>query len=228
VKKIVFAALVACVCFGFLAGMAGADMSVYVAYTYTPLIFTAHFDGYYTGGVYAGQYNLTYPVGVSNLSTIGYCIDLESSSPPESRLLTVAALSDAPIPNMTGQTAMGDSKAALLSQLWGQHHSEVTDANTAASFQLAVWEIVFETSGTLDVTKDSFTTSGGTQAQSWLDSLDPDGSKANLVALTNNGKQDVVVEVTGLAGGEVPAPSALLLCLIGMGFAGVARRIKRS
>ena len=94
-------------------------------------------------------------------------------------------------------------------------------AQQAAEFQLAIWEIVYETSGTYDISTGSVRSdsyNSGTNAL--LSSLDGTGRHAELVALTNSTYQDLLAEV-------VPAPGALALSSLGMMAIGWLRSRKR-
>lgn len=86
----------------------------------------------------------------------------------------------------------------------------------AAEFQLAVWEIVFETSGVYNIGNGSLRSNdlnAGTNAL--LSSLDGLGPKANLVALTHPEYQDMLA--------QVPAPGAIGLGSFGLTLLGWLR-----
>ena len=139
------------------------------------------------------------------------CIDLLQDSASGSMTYNVLMPADAPVPG----TTMGPVKAALLQELWGRYfHSQAElDPQKAEAFSAAVWEIVFESDSTLDVTVGTgFSCTGlatgmDTLANSWLASLDGTGPKADLRALTHETYQDYLV--------EVPEPASLLLITLG-------------
>jgi len=86
----------------------------------------------------------------------------------------------------------------LLSELWGRDYGKIGDADTAAAFQLAVWEIVYDEPA-LDLKGGMFRIKGAIEsqayfktAQSWLGELDGSGPKADLLAMSNPRFQDQV------------------------------------
>ncbi len=101
---------------------------------------------------------------------------------------------------------MGAGKADLMRELFGRYYPVIgapIDALHASAMQIAIWEIVRENSGTLNVS------TGNTQfrnpqdpatvalAQSYLSSLDGSGPRASdLYALTAVGVQDIIVQAT--------------------------------
>lgn len=114
----------------------------------------------------------------------------------------------APVAQVPNTSPMGATKADELSELWGRYFSIVVDNDSAAAFQLAVWEIVNDTQ--LDLHAGNFqtvlgpgqTTDGAyvALAQGWLNSLDGTGPKQHLVGLTNSDYQDQIT--------TIPAPAA--------------------
>jgi hypothetical protein len=144
---------------------------------------------------------------------------IQSPSYNNSAMYEVVDLTEAPNPTVIGMT-MTSERAALLEELWGRYHSTTMTADQAAAFQLAVWELVYETSGTYDISAGSVRSDSlNAETNALLDSLDGAGPKASLVALTSPIYQDLLA--------EVPAPGALALGSLGMGLIGWLRSRKR-
>lgn len=162
-----------------------------------------------TGGTYSGP-------GPSVGDPINsFCIELtQYISYGGSYTYNVVELKDASL----HPVGMGQAKADMISALWGQHHSDSMTIDEAAAFQISVWEIVHDTGS--DITSGNFkvTTVSGfvTLAQDWLSTLDLNGPKASLLAMSRDGYQDHVF--------EVPTPGAAGLMLTGATLFGVRRR----
>jgi hypothetical protein len=154
------------------------------------------------------------------------------------------ALQDAP--RRTGASeAMDAVKSNLIRELWAQWSSDLTTATRAEAFQVAIWNIIYDTDFSVASGSGTFylTTAKGhaaqtadvrTQANLYLDYLavhDPTGSgslsMANLVALSNLGAQDQVTLLNpgylppSSGGGEpqfvpAPAPPTAILALMGL------------
>ena len=177
----------------------------------------------YAGNVVAGYY--THDIqAAGGLGThiddplFGFCMDISQRPAPVYAPFDVVDLTGAPNPTFIGTTITND-KADMLRELWGRHYSKALTNQQAAEFQLAVWEIVFERSGTYDIGAGSLLSTsynGGTNAL--LNSLDGLGPKANLMALTNPEYQDILAAV------PVPAPGAIMLGAIGTALVGWVRR----
>jgi hypothetical protein len=101
---------------------------------------------------------------------------------------------------------MGAAKASAIRELWGRFRTAIGSDNTkAAAFQMAVWEIVTETSRDLSSgvfragTDNASEIAIKNQAQSWLNQITGTGPKANLLALSSPTDQDLVFEVPTLS-----------------------------
>ena len=131
----------------------------------------------------------------------------------------VVPLTEAPNPTFIGNT-LTPARAAMLEELWGRYHSTTMTAQQAAEFQLAIWEIVYETSGTFDISSGSVRSDSlNADTNALLNSLDGTGPMANLVALTHPVYEDLLA--------EVPAPGAISLAGLGMAVIGWLRTRKQ-
>jgi hypothetical protein len=182
--------------------------------------------GTVTESGWAGVYNFVNSTGDLTGSLDAFCIDVNQGiSQGETVTFEVQPLEAAPTPG----TAMGDGKADLIRELWGRDFALIGENNRrAAAFQIAVWEIINETSGTLNLSNGYFGATASdsatiTLANSWLSELDGTGPMANiLVALTSDNRQDYVVQ-------GAPAPTGFVLGAIGaLPLAFVAARRRRN
>ena len=188
-----------------------------VGYTLTAPNITA------SGSANAGGF-LTSLNGGTSFTT--YCVDLYHSISMEPTYTDYSVVSGASYafatPNPTNASAN-----ANLGKLFAAGHA-VNNAQTEAAFQLAVWEITYETSGSFNLMSGdaSFTGNSATLslAQSWLDGLQGVGSASALTVLSSPTHQDVVYTT------PVPEPEtyALMLAgLMGIGFVAKRRQAKR-
>lgn len=100
----------------------------------------------------------------------------------------------------------------------------VTTAKEEAAFQIAVWEIAYETTGSYNLSSGSASFSGGTAASSgalmlassWLNNLAASGP--SIAVLESPQHQDVIYA-------PIPEPSTMAMMLAGLlGLGGLARR----
>ena len=213
----------------------------------------------YTGGIFtfqrtANAANNTFaetllpnsPAGVF----YGICLELnESIASGSTHVWHVETVDKAPIdasglPSLSGGMGLATAEmiAKLVTRALGGSLSNafgLTETQQVA-LQMAVWEIVYETAATFDVTAGNigvgfsslgFGTAGGipayatdnagaiAQANAWLTGLGAFAAASNLFALTKDGVQDFLV--------QTPLPAAAWLMISGLlGLFGIARRRK--
>lgn len=124
-------------------------------------------------------------------------------------------------------TPLGASVVGQLGALLKNALALVTDAKSAAAFQLAAWEISNESNGALNLGAGAFTVTAagqGTQAlaQSWLDLITNGTWKKNnqVMILQAPGTQDLLTDLPA----EVPVPAAGILLVGALGGLAAVRR----
>lgn len=121
----------------------------------------------------------------------------------------------------SGPVTFDATRTSRLELLWGNFKSLATDADHSAAFQLAQWELCFDTDATLDAgTGVKFwSTSSATYrtiAEGWLTDI-RNGSVTthqNLLLLSDNGTQDLIT----------PVPEPMTVLALGSGVALIIRR----
>lgn len=183
-----------------------------------------------TNAMEGGRFQMTllstdgsYTVPGGGTTFLGFCIEpRQFVTLGQTYTDTIAQLED----GTTNIGGMGGVKANLLRELFGRYLPDFKSTLTrqqAGALQIAVWEIVREDSGALNVySGDIYFTAGSEDpagtvalAQTYVLSLDGAGPKLNnLYALNNAGAQDIVVQL------NTPEPSSMGifgLALIGLG-----------
>lgn len=124
------------------------------------------------------------------------------------------------------EASFSSTIASNLTNLANKYYSSVSDSLTSAAFQMAVWEIVLEDSGTFNLTSGAFQLKNSATAinlaQSWLDGINDDSVAAtgnySLRYLQNGKYQDMLVLT------PVPEPATYGMLLLGMGLIGLFAR----
>lgn len=120
------------------------------------------------------------------------------------------------------------ARVALVEQLFSKHFASIGTRDTDAAFQLALWEIIYDSAGTLDLSAGNFVATGFNSAlgiaQGWLDTLGVGNNYDGLWALrapgdtVRNTSQDLITW-------QVPEPGVLVLLGAGLiGFGALRRR----
>lgn len=174
--------------------------------------------------VYAGGFAGTY---ADTSAFIAYCADISQFLAGWGSATTYA--------DGSLTSVFGGAKAGDLGVLANKYYSLVSDATTSAAFQIATWEILFETGSTYAVGSGSFSATGGSAAtsatalaQTWLDGLSSSGvavtGNYTINYLTNASTQDLVTFVAV----PVPEPETYAMLLSGLAIMGLAARRKRN
>ena len=157
----------------------------------------------------------------------GYCIDLHQSITfGYTTTWDLKTLEEAPVGSVPGP-GMGTDRAQLLKRLWANYYTDLHNAE----FQVAVWEILAETSSVYNVTNmnGSFYATRTNEVDidlinDWLDVITAtnySGQETSIMwALTSTATQDfaVLIETGGVGPGpDVPEPVTMFGLLAGIG-----------
>jgi hypothetical protein len=161
----------------------------------------------------------------SSGSFLAWCLDVQSwlTSPATYSLVTGSAF-------YTG--AVGATKVNALERLATAVLSSVNTKQESGAFQLAVWEIVNESSGPYNISSGNFKVGAASDgakglAQTWLTNLSNGTYSADTMTLgvwkdVNNKTQDLGVFTLA-----VPEPEIYAMMAIGLGLLGWAVRRKK-
>jgi len=131
-----------------------------------------------------------------------------------------SALENAPFNSSSRvSTAMASEKADHIRRLWAQSRAGLDTNEQYAAFQIAIWKIL----GYSDPAMDSVGVNIKQLADQYIENSEHYSQKANLIALTNGGYQDQLVELesgySSFGDGEVvrtPVPTTLLMVMTGL------------
>jgi hypothetical protein len=161
---------------------------------------------------------LNYTYAASGQSFIAYCIEPEQSN------------GRAGINRDYVVDSFGGAQAQRLQALFSTEYGHLNSYNDKAAFQVAIWEIMRESSGTLDASAGSFrilgsdpsSTQVATLANSFLATAASYNGPAlySLTRLTNANLQDLVTATAN----PVPEPETYALLMAGLGVIGLLTR----
>jgi hypothetical protein len=120
---------------------------------------------------------------------------------------------------------------SLVSKLFTTAYSSVNNSTTSAAFQYALWELLYEKSGSYKIGSDgNFWLTGtdnlaATQANNWLASLSSASEGYSVQSLYSGAQQNPANKQDLVIATPVPEPQTYALALVSLGIvAGYARR----
>ncbi len=166
-----------------------------------------------------------------------YCIELDESTTTKSKTYDVQS---------NGTNVLSNIDVTSIGKLWAQYSASELTGNDASAFQLAVWNIVYDTdytlnSGTLEVDPhDSWYSyskynnelsiiNTANEMLSWLQTSSANAPAASITTMTNGTYQDQVIGIMigstpGEAPSAVPLPAGVWAGLGLMSVLGVSRK----
>ncbi|HKX43724.1 MAG TPA: PEP-CTERM sorting domain-containing protein [Burkholderiaceae bacterium] len=207
---------------------------------------SAHADNLAFGGYANGYQTVNFALSGSNAPTSGYagaggflaslnggasfvsyCVDLYQSIS-----FGGSGYNDYSRVNGSAHAFANAHASADIGKLYSEHNV-VNDSVSQAAFQIAVWEIAYETSGTYNLGNGAATFSGGTAASSgalalassWLGALGNTANTYSLSVFESPTHQDQVYAA------PIPEPSTYAMMaagLVGMGFIARRRSLRQS
>lgn len=168
-----------------------------------------------------GEGNVLLDQANANNQIKGFCTDLFQYAYSNWATYDVIPAAEGPKGGQNAQyhpDGMGQQKASDMLSLFSNYLDQVVNSATATAFQLAVWEIAFETSDTYNVANGNgqFYTSTNSSfvniANDWLANLGSADPNLQLRVLTSPDHQDYVTAFVGHA----PEPLTLIGVTLGV------------
>ena len=130
-----------------------------------------------------------------------------------------------------GNATYNPNSYSLVSKLFTTAYSSVNNSTTSAAFQYALWELLYEKSGSYKIGSDgNFWLTGTdnlatTQANNWLASLSSASEGYSVQSLYSGAQQNPANKQDLVIATPVPEPQTYALALVSLGIvAGYARR----
>lgn len=178
-----------------------------------------------TGGPVAGVENVSagqFTGALDGASFQAYCAELD-----QNLSLATTYTYDVRDPS----TYFTPQKADALSRLFTATTGFVTDADTSGAMQAGIWEILYETSGTFNVSSGSFVASPAANDLGAIAAFTAiNGILGNLGQYAANVQIDVLYNATAqnlVIVHDVPEPGTWALMFAGLGVTGVVARRRK-